>query len=135
MANFSDTPAWIALFVGLYSLAAGFGELRNPGLWAKMTDDIERSPALLFLTGMYCLAIGAAIYLVTPWREGDWLSIVISVMGGFMVAEGLVFLAAGKQFIGFWKGLLSSRMNLWAGMSVLLGAAILFVALSRLNTI
>ncbi|MHA6332909.1 hypothetical protein ACXYL9_04430 [Qipengyuania sp. CAU 1752] len=135
MANFSDTPAWIALFVGLYSLAAGVGELRNPGMWAKMVDDIERSPALLFLTGMYCLAIGAAIYLVTPWREGDWLSVLISVMGGFMVAEGLVFLAAGKRFIGMWKGVLSSRMNLWAGIAVLLGAAILFVALSRLNTI
>ena len=135
MANFSDTPAWIALFIGLYSMAAGVGELRNPGTWAKMVEDIERSPALLFLTGLFCLALGAAIYLVTPWREGDWLSVVISVMGGFMVAEGLVFLAAGKRFIGMWKGVLSTRMNLWAGLSILLGAAILFVAISRLDTI
>ena len=41
----ADIPAWIALFVGLYSLAGAVGELRSPGLWLRLVEDIERSPA------------------------------------------------------------------------------------------
>ncbi|ABC64053.1 hypothetical protein [Erythrobacter litoralis] len=135
MADYSETPAWIALFIGLYSLAAGVGELRAPGMWARMVEDIERSPATLFLTGLFCLSLGAAIYLVSPWREGDWLSVVISVIGGLMVAEGMLLLAAGERFMGIWKSLIGKRMRVWAGLSALLGAAFIFVALSRLQTI
>jgi uncharacterized protein YjeT (DUF2065 family) len=135
MADYADTPAWITLFMGLYALAAGVGELRAPGMWARMIDDIERSPALMFLTGLFCLSLGAAIYLVSPWRDGDWLSVAVSVIGGLMVAEGLAFLAAGARFLALFKPMMTGRMNVWAGFSALLGAAMLFVALSRLNTI
>jgi hypothetical protein len=36
MAEAADIPAWIALFLGLYSLAAAAGEFRSPGGWAAM---------------------------------------------------------------------------------------------------
>ena len=99
MADATDIPAWIALFLGLYSLAAAVGEFRAPGGWAAMLLDFERSPASRFLTGMFCIALGAAIYLVTPWRPGDWLSIAVSVIGGICAAEGMLILAAGDRFL------------------------------------
>ena len=60
MAEAQDLPAWILLFVGLYSLAAAVGELRLPGTWAKMLADFERGPGLRFVTGFFVLSLGAA---------------------------------------------------------------------------
>jgi hypothetical protein len=65
----ADISAWIALFLGLYALAAGIGELRSPNSWSTMLKEFERSPALRFVTGLVAaLALGATIYLANPWR-------------------------------------------------------------------
>src|SRR6478736_119041 len=99
MAQGADISAWIAFFLGLYALAAAAGELRSPNTWWTMLKDFERSPALRFLTGLVTLALGATIYLVNPWHPGDWLSITVTVVGGVVVAEGLLLLAAGEWFL------------------------------------
>jgi hypothetical protein len=132
MAEATDIPAWIALFVGLYSLAAAVGEFRAPGGWAAMLMDFERSPASRFLTGMFCIALGAAIYLVTPWRPGDWLSIAVSVIGGICAVEGVLILAAGDRFLLLARGLVTAASGFWAGFSALFGIGAILVALSRL---
>ena len=132
MPQSADIPAWIALFLGLYSLAAAVGEFRAPGGWAAMLLDFERSPASRFLTGMFCIALGAAIYLVTPWRPGDWLSIAVSVIGGICAAEGILILAAGDRFLLLARGLVTTASGLWAGFSALFGIGAIVVALSRL---
>lgn len=132
MAEVADIPAWIALFLGLYSLAAAVGEFRAPGGWAAMLLDFERSPASRFLTGMFCIALGAAIYLVTPWQPGDWLSIAVSVIGGLCAAEGMLILAAGDRFLLLARGLVTAAPGLWAGFSALFGIGAIAVALARL---
>ena len=88
MADGIDIPAWIALFIGLYSASAAIGELRHPGGWVGMVAHFERDLGLRFLTGIVCLGLGAAIYLVSPWRPGDWLAVLVTVIGGGMVVEG-----------------------------------------------
>ena len=134
MAQSGDIPAWIAFFVGIYALAAGVGEIRSPGGWGVMLKDFERSPALRFLTGLVTLSLGAAIYLVNPWRPEDWLSIVVSVIGGIAIAEGLLMLAAGERILNFGRALLGRGGRVWAGFSALLGVAMVLVAMSRLHT-
>src|SRR5687767_3033084 len=106
MAESATISAWIALFVGLYALGAGLGELRSPNTWWMMLKEFERSPALRFLTGLVTLALGATIYLVNPWRPDDWLSITVSVVGGVVVAEGLMMLAASEQFLNLGRALI-----------------------------
>lgn len=133
MAESADIPAWIALFTGLYSLAAAVGELRAPGSWAAMLADFERSAGLRFLTGFIVLALGAAVYLVNPWRPGDWLAVLVTVLGGLMVAEGALILAAGARLMRFARALIVRAGRAWAGFSALLGAFFLFAALSRLQ--
>lgn len=135
MATAETIPAWIALFLGLYSLSAGVGELRAPGRWLAMVEDFEKSPGVMFLTGIVCIGLGATIYLVSPGLSGDWLGILIWVIGGLMVVEGCIFIAAGERFLGFWRRIMGTKMGLWAGASCLLGAALIFVGLSRLQTI
>ena len=128
----TDLPAWIAFFVGLYSLASGAGEMRNPGGWAAMMADFERSPAARFVTGLACLAVGAAIYLACPWRGGDWLAIVVNILGGVAVAEGMLILAAGDRFVTIARRMIGNAMGFWAAFSVLFGMAAIVAAVVRL---
>ena len=134
MAQSGDIPAWIAFFVGLYALAAGVGEIRSPGGWGVMLKEFERGVAIRYLTGLVTLALGATIYLVNPWRPDDWLAIVVSVIGGIAIAEGLLILAAGERFLNFGRALLGRGGRVWAGCSALLGVGMVLVAMSRLHT-
>lgn len=133
MAEGSQVSAWIALFTGLYALAAGVGELRNPNTWWMMLKEFERGPALRFVTGLVTLALGATIYLVNPWVPGDWLSIAVSVVGGIAVAEGLLILAAGERFLHIGRALIGRGGRAWAGFAVLFGVGAVLAGLSRLQ--
>lgn len=131
MLDQGNLPGWIALFVGIYALAAGIGGLRQPDLWAGMLREFAGSKALRFLTGLVVLALGAIVYLANPWRPDDWLSIVVTVIGGWMVVEGALILAAGDRFIGFFVPVLQSGARIWAIASVALGFLLLIVGLLR----
>jgi vacuolar-type H+-ATPase subunit I/STV1 len=135
MAQGADISAWIALFLGLYALAASAGELRSPNTWWTMLKDFERSPALRFVTGIVTLALGTAIYLANPWRPGDWLAIAVSVVGGVAVAEGMLILAAGERFLHFARALIGRAGRAWGAFGALFGIAAVVVALLRLHTL
>lgn len=135
MADSASIAAWIALFLGFYGLAAAVGEMRSPnGLWTTLKE-LERSPALRFVVGAISLALGAAIYLVTPWRPGDWLSIVVSVLGGLHVAQGLLILASGERFMHVARAVLGRAGRTWAGFAALGGIALVLAAISRLEMV
>src|SRR3546814_7007335 len=109
MAETTDIPAWIVLFIGLYSLAASIGEWRTPGFWAAMLGDFERLPGLRFVTGFFVLSLGAAVYTVNPWRPDDWLAVLVTVLGGIMALEGALILAMGDRFLRFARWLIGRR--------------------------
>ncbi len=131
MAQTSDIPAWIILFVGLYSLAASIGEWRTPGLWTSMLEDFERHRGLRFMTGFFLLSLGAAVYMVTPWTPDDWLSVLVTVLGGIMVLEGALILAVGDRFLAFARGLIGRASRPWAAFSAMLGVGLIVVAATR----
>ena len=133
MAQPADAPAWIALFLGLYALAAAVGELRAPNTWWAMLKEFERSPGLRFLTGVAALAIGATVYLVNPWQPGDWLAIAVSVLGGLGVAKGILVLASGDRYLRLARAMLGRAGRLWAGLALLAGIGLTIVAMVRLQ--
>lgn len=135
MAETLDIPAWILLFIGIYSLAASIGEWRTPGTWNAMLADFDRSAGLRFVTGFFVLALGAAIYLVNPWRPDDAVSIAVTVLGGIMAAEGVAILAIGDRFLAFSRSLMGRATRVWAIFSAALGAALIALALIRLTTV
>ena len=55
MATADTIPAWITLFLGIYSFAAAMGELRMPGTWKGMMHDLEQSPGMRFIAGLFTL--------------------------------------------------------------------------------
>lgn len=133
MGNAGNITGWITFFIGLYALAAGIGELRRPGFWAKMVQETRNSRALQFLTGMFTLLLGATIYLVNPWDSGDLLSILITVLGAWIFIEGALILAVGDWFLNFASKLMGAASRLWAGFSIIIGLAAIFAALVRLQ--
>lgn len=134
MGNAGIISGWITFFIGLYAVAAGVGEFRRPGFWAKMVLEFRESRALQFLTGMVTLALGATIYLVNPWNPRDLLSILITVLGAWIFVEGALILAVGDWFLKFAGKLMGAASRFWAGFSIVLGLAAIFAALVRLQT-
>jgi uncharacterized protein YjeT (DUF2065 family) len=133
MANAGNITGWIAFFIGLYAVAAGIGEFRRPGFWARMVQEFRESTALQFVTGMVTLALGATIYLVNPWNPGDLLAILITVLGAWIFIEGALILAVGDWFLKFASKFLRGSNRLWAGLSIGLGLGSIFAALVRLQ--
>jgi hypothetical protein len=133
MHQTADIPAWVAMFLGLYALAAGAGEFRAPGGWNAMLLDFERSPGLRYLTGMACMALGGAIYLAVPWVAGDWLAIAVNILGGLALAEGLLILAAGDRFLALGRRMLGNAWGVWAGVSVVFGLAAIIAGGTRID--
>lgn len=133
MGNAANITGWITFFVGLYSLAAGIGEFRQPGFWAGMVREVRASSAIQFLSGLVTITIGAAIYLVNPYDPTDILSILITVMGAFIFLEGAVILAFGDWFMGIAGKLMNSGNKIWAGLSIAIGIAAMAVAFVRLQ--
>lgn len=133
IAEPNDIPASIALIIGLAALAAGVGELRAPGGWRAMTGEFDASPALRLLAGLFCLATGAALYYVNPWQPGDWLALAVSVIGGLMVAQGLLLLASGTRLMRLARRATDGAGPLLAGASAVIGFAFIAAALARLQ--
>ncbi|GAB5486587.1 MAG: hypothetical protein Pars2KO_01570 [Parasphingorhabdus sp.] len=133
MGNAANITGWITFFIGLYSLAAGIGEFRQPGFWAGMVREVRASSAIQFLTGLMTITIGAAIYLVNPYDPTDILSILITVMGAFIFLEGAVILAFGDWFMGMAGKMMNSGNKIWAGLSIAIGIAAIAVAFVRLQ--
>jgi hypothetical protein len=133
MANAITITGWITLFFGLYAIAAGVGEWRRPGFWERMLWEMQRSHALQFMVGFFCLILGAAVYLVNPWRPADWLAILISVLGGWIAVQGLALLAFGERFLGIAGGLMRGNNRIWAALSVLIGLAMAVIGYLRVH--
>jgi len=133
MGNSGNISGWITFFIGLYAVAAGLGEFRRPGFWARMVQEFRDSHALQFLTGMVTLMIGATIYLVNPWDPTDLLSILITVLGAWIFIEGALILAFGDWFLAFAGKLMGGTNRIWAGLSVVIGLGAIFAALVRLQ--
>lgn len=132
MAETADIPNWILMFMGVYALAASVGEFRSPGFWQAMVGELTRSRGLQFLTGIACITIGAAIYLASPYNPGDWVSVIVTLLGAWMVIEGAAILAFGDMFLKLADKLMGAANRVWASLSALVGVVAIVVALMRL---
>ena len=127
-----DATGWSALLLGLAALFAGIGALRQPGLWKRMVDEIIGSPALQFVCGMLELLTGTLVYFANPWIEADVLSCAMKSLGGLMMAEALVIIAACDIYSQLWVRSLSHMQRGWAAFTALFGLMLVLVGSLRL---
>lgn len=121
MENSFDPTGWSATLLGLFAIAVAIGALRQPGIWGKMVDEIEASPALQLLCGFAELFIGAAIYIANPWNSADLLSMVMKAIGGLMMIEALIVMAISDLYFQTWLKNLAAMRRGWPLVTLIIG--------------
>nr|WP_294851200.1 hypothetical protein [uncultured Sphingomonas sp.] len=133
MTETMDPTAWSALLLGLFTLAAAIGALRNPGSWKAMMDEIERSPALQMLCGFAEMIAGAILYLANPWVPDDILTCIMKAIGGFMMVEALAVTAMSDVYFQFWLKSFTRFQRGWALFTLLLGIGLVTSGMLRIG--
>lgn len=131
MTHTIDPVAWSATLLGLFGMAVAVGALRQPGMWAQMVEEIEKSPALQLLCGFVELFVGAAIYLLNPWDPADLLSTLMKALGGLMMAEALVVMAIPDLYFQMWLKNLAAMRRGWPLVTLVIGAGIAAAGMMR----
>ncbi len=127
----AEAPAWSALFLGLFLLAAAGDELRRPGQWRRMVGEIAVSPSLQMLMGLVEIGLGIPLYLYNRDVSADVLATVMTVLGGLMVVEALAITVFTDRLVPFWRWALASGGRGWAFVSFIGGVVLTAVALFR----
>jgi hypothetical protein len=121
----------LAVFIGLYMVAAGIGLLREGNSYATMIDELRANTALGFLTGAFVFALGAAMVAVHNLWTGP-LAIVVSILAWWTLIKGLLLLAIRGSFIDVANVFpFKSANGMPFGIAVVvLGAALIFAGLA-----
>lgn len=133
MADTFDATAWSSLLVGVYTLFAGIGALRNPQTWRTMIEEVNKSPALQLTSGLLELVVGSAVYLANPWVPADLLSCIMKAIGGIMMMEALAVVGFCDIYANFWLRNLTHMHRGWALFSVVMGLALGIAGMLRFN--
>lgn len=128
MNDLALMPDWSALFLGLFAIFAGIGELRRPGHWRHMMEEIAASPTLQTLTALVELLVGSVIYMLNPWASPDWLARVMNVIGALICIEALLILSFSDVYMVVLRQRMGPLAKLWAWVSILFGLALIALA-------
>ncbi len=132
MAAAHNITAWILLLIGLYSVSAAIGELRRRGTWARMMWEVERSKALQFLIAMICFVLGAVILAINPYNGLDVESILVTILGGLLLLEGIAWFAFPDWILRFSRHFMGAKSSVWAWFAFLIGIALLIIGYVRM---
>ena len=131
----TNLPEWSALILGLFLFAAAVDELRRPGQWHRMIEEVEGSSALQLLTGLFELIFGTLLYLGSRGPTGwpaDWLAALLTLLGGLAVIEALAVTAFSDLYVRFWARKFGTNTRAIAGLALLIGVGFIAAALLRL---
>lgn len=131
MVTSFDPTAWSATLLGAFAIAVAIGALRQPGIWGKMVNEIEASPALQLLCGFAELFVGAAIYLLNPWDSADLLAMIMKGLGGLMMAEALTVMAISDLYFQTWLKNLAAMRRGWPIVTLIAGTVLTCVGMWR----
>ena len=88
----------LLVLIGVYELAAGIAGLTARIDWPSLLDELERSPALTFVTGFMAFVVGAAINLAHHhWT--DLPAIIVSAIGWIALVEGVMLMVCPKPLL------------------------------------
>ncbi len=120
----------LAVFIGLYMVAAGIGCLTGRGSYATLIDELRDNTALGYVTGAFVFALGAAMVAVHNLWTGP-LAIVVSLVGWGALIEGVLMLAIRRTFLGLVKvvPLTPATMVPFGIAAIVLGAALAIAGL------
>ena len=112
----------LALFIGLYCVAAGIGLATDWKGFKTLLDELNDHCLAGFLTGVFTFTLGALIITL----HNDWsnvLGFIVSLMGWGVLIEGLLILAFRRKFVSFFSGfpMTAKTMIPYGGFAIFLG--------------
>jgi hypothetical protein len=113
---------------GVYLLAVGAGALIAPGRWRAIGAELDRSPGLALVTGLFTFAFGAAIFGVHHGLT-DPLAVIVTIAGAVGAVEGLLLIAVPDLMIAIGRPFFAYP-RAWALVLLVLGAALLLAGLT-----
>ena len=120
----------LALFLGLYCVAAGIGLVADWKSFTKIIDELQEYSILGFFAGIITFTLGAVIVtLHNSWT--DPLSIIVSLFGWGALIEGFFLLALRRPFlrlVSFFP-LTVKTMIPYGIFAILLGLVMIYGAL------
>ena len=118
----------LAVFVGLYLVAAGIGLLSERDSYSKMLDEFRENTALGFVTGAFVLALGAAMVAIhNLWASP--LAVVVSVIAWWTLIKGICLLAIRRWFLALANVISFKNSVLFGTVVITFGAALLCAGL------
>ena len=133
MPDTYDPTTWSATLLGIFTLFAAIGALRKPGIWQKLVDEFDKSPALQLLGGGLEMFLGTVLYLTNPWLPADILACIMKALGGLMILEALAVIGFSDVYFAFWLRNLSFMHRAWAMATFLIGLALTVGGLIRFS--
>ena len=126
-----STTQILAVFIGLYMVAAGIGFLTGRGSYATLIDELRDNTALGYVTGAFVFALGAAMVAVHNLWTGP-LAIVVSLAGWGALIEGVLMLAIRRTFLGLVKVVpfTPATMVPYGIAAIVFGAVLLYAGLA-----
>ena len=121
----------LAVFIGLYMVAAGIGLLTDRNGYATLIDDLRENAALGYVTGVFVFALGAAMVAVHNLWTGS-LAIVVSLFGWGTLVEGVLLLAIRRPSLSLAKVIpfTPATMVPYGIAVIVLGAVLLYAGLA-----
>ena len=118
----------LAVFVGLYLVAAGIGFLSERDSYSKLLDEFRDNTALGFVTGAFVLTLGAAMVAIhNLWTSP--LAIIVSVIAWWTLIKGFCLLALRNQFLALANSAYFKNSVLLGAVVTTFGAALLCAGL------
>ncbi len=126
-----STTQILAVFIGLYMVAAGIGLLTDRNGYATLIDDLRENAALGYVTGVFVFALGAAMVAVHNLWTGS-LEIVVSLFGWGTLVEGVLLLAIRRPSLSLAKVIpfTPATMVPYGIAAIVFGAVLLYAGLA-----
>ncbi|MDD5504307.1 MAG: hypothetical protein PHV77_03210 [Candidatus Omnitrophica bacterium] len=80
----------LAMLIGPFMLVIGLTVLLNQKALWNIRDDLFKSPALLYISGLMIFSAGTAIVAFHNIWAPDW-RLIITIFGWLMFAKGVLF--------------------------------------------
>lgn len=113
-----ETTRFIAEAFGLYFFIAGLAMIINNRRYMSIFTEVEASPALVIISGVFALIIGIVIVLSHNVWVWDW-PVMVTLAGWLAFLKGAALLLMPQRFLSWFSPLYTPECIRLMGYSVL----------------
>lgn len=114
-----ETSHFIALAFSLYFLVAGLAMIINNRRYMSIFTEMEASPSLLIISGVFALIIGILIILAHNVWVWDW-PVLITLSGWLAFVKGAGLLLLPQRFLSWFSPLYTPERIRIMGIGVMI---------------